>query len=102
MYCPLSLDKSPTFSLHCCTSQFRLVSKGIEIDFTFKAYHDDKLVWESIMTVLSRDVSTRKRIKTAGGVKKPLLNEKEIEGESRYLNKGPSKKLYNVLLCVCL
>ena len=85
MYRPLLLEKLPTFSSDCCVSQMRVTPKGIEIDFTFKAYHESKLLWESVMTLLSRNVSTRQRNKSANFVKKPHQNVEEMEGESRYM-----------------
>ena len=81
VYCPLNLEDSSNFLLDLNTSEMRATSKGIEVDFLFKVYNlNEELVWESVMTVLSRDQSTRHRNKN--GATNKRLNDDAIQEDS--------------------
>ena len=82
MYRPLCLESLPSFQLECGLSELRVVPKGIEIDFLSKVYRKEELVWESSMTLLSRNKSTRHRNKTGGTAKATQdINVQDSEGE---------------------
>ena len=78
------MESSPDFTLDCGVSGLRVGPKGIEVDFVSKVYQREELLWEGLMTLLSRSKSTQLRNKTGGLAKKPNDDfAKDIEGESK-------------------
>ena len=75
----LNLISTPCFYLSCNVIDIRKVEKGFELDIDCYGYQLPKktLIWEGVMTVLSRNKETQKRNIGAHARKQKELSQAE-------------------------
>lgn len=79
VHADLNLNSTPCFYLSCNVIDIRQVEKGFELDIGCYGYQLPKktLVWEGVMTLLSRNKKTQKRNKDAPGRSQKELSQAE-------------------------